>query len=436
MWGTYEEALNWIHGIRTFGKKPGLKRMEWMLERLDRPDKNCPSIHVAGTNGKGSTVTFIRSMLEEHGLVVGTFTSPFIKVFNERISVNGEPIEDAEILRLANLVYPLAQELEETPLGGPSEFEVITTMMFVYFGEGHVDAAVIEVGIGGLYDSTNVIMPEVSVITTIGLDHMALLGDSLPEIAQQKAGIIKPSVPVVTGNISEEALEKIRETAAENNSRLFAYETDYTISKWQTLPAWGEQFRYEDEEMLLKTVQIGMLGRHQVENATTAIKAVEVYAERQSLTLNHEALLRGLKRAFWPGRMEKISDDPVIILDGAHNEPGMERLVETIKNDFSQQRVHILFAAMKNKEIQNMVDLIQALPNVQLSLTSFDFERAAAEDELAAYVRGDGHYYEEWQEGLITELRDMNEGDILLVTGSLYFISEVRRTLLDEQTAE
>lgn len=436
MWETYEEALNWIHGIRTFGKKPGLKRMEWMLERLDRPDKNFPSIHVAGTNGKGSTVTFIRSMLEELGLVVGTFTSPFIKVFNERISVNGEPIEDAEILRLANLVYPLAQELEETPLGGPSEFEVITTMMFLYFGEGYVDAAVIEVGIGGLYDSTNVVTPEVSVITTIGMDHMALLGDTLPEIAQQKAGIIKSSVPVVTGNIPEEALEEIREIAVENNSQLFAYETDYTVSKWQTLPTWGEQFRYEDEEILLKTVQIGMLGRHQVENAATAIKAVEVYAERQALSLNHEALLRGLKRAFWPGRMEKISDEPIIILDGAHNEPGIERLVETIKNDFPQQRVHILFAVMKNKEIQNMVDLIQALPNVQLNLTSFDFERAAAEDELKPYVHGEGQYYEEWQEGLITELRDMNEGDILLVTGSLYFISEVRRTLLDENAAE
>ena len=434
MWNTYEEALEWIHGIRVFGKKPGLKRMEWMLERLGRPDKKIPAIHVAGTNGKGSTVTFIRSMLEEHSLVVGTFTSPFIEVFNERISVNGEPIADEEILRLANVVYPLAEALEETDLGGPSEFEVITTMMFSYFGEGHVDVAVIEVGIGGLYDSTNIVLPEVSVITTIGMDHMAILGDTLPEIAQQKAGIIKSAVPVVTGNIPPEAMKEIEKVATDCDSKMYSYQKDFAISDWHTLPTWGEQFSYEDESMRLRTIQLSMLGKHQVENAATAIQAVEIYAERTQLTLNHEALLRGLKKAFWPGRMEKISDDPVIILDGAHNEPGIERLVETIQNDFSQQEVHVVFAALKNKDIQKMVDLIQRLPNVQLSLTSFDFEKAASREELHPYTQSGVNYYAQWQEALLNELENMNEGSILLITGSLYFISEVRRNLLN--TAE
>lgn len=433
MWKTYGEALEWIHGIRVFGKKPGLKRMEWMLERLGRPDKKIPAIHVAGTNGKGSTVTFIRNMLEEHNLVVGTFTSPFIEVFNERISVNGEPIADEEILRLANLVYPLAEELEETELGGPSEFEVITTMMFSFFGEGHVDVAVIEVGLGGLYDSTNVVMPEVSVITTIGMDHMAILGDTLPEIAQQKAGIIKPKVPVVTGNIPPEAMKVIEQIAIDCNSQLYAYQKDFAISDWHTLPTWGEQFSYEDDALRLRTIQLSMLGKHQVENAAAAIQAVEIYMERTQSALNHEALLRGLKRAFWPGRMEKISDDPVIILDGAHNEPGIERLVETIQNDFSQQEVHVLFAALKNKEIQKMVDLIQAVPNVQLSLTSFDFDKAAASEELHPYVQSGVNYYAQWQEALLNELENMNEGSILLITGSLYFISEVRRNLLNTE---
>ena len=433
MWNTYEEALDWIHGIRVFGKKPGLKRMEWMLGRLGRPDKKIPAIHVAGTNGKGSTVTFIRSMLEEHGLVVGTFTSPFIEVFNERISVNGEPIADEEILRLANVVYPLAEALEETDLGGPSEFEVITTMMFHYFGEGHVDAAVIEVGLGGLYDSTNVVLPEVSVITTIGMDHMAILGDTLPEIAQQKAGIIKPAVPVVTGNIPSEAMKEIEKIATDCGSKLYAYQKDFAISDWHTLPTWGEQFSYEDESMRLRTIQLSMLGKHQVENAAAAIQAVGLYAERIHLTLNHEALLRGLKRAFWPGRMEKISDNPVIVLDGAHNEPGIERLIETIQNDFSQQEVHVLFAALKNKDIQKMVDLIQAVPNVQLSLTSFDFDKAAASEELHPYVQSGVNYSPQWQEALLNELENMNEGSVLLITGSLYFISEVRRNLLNPE---
>lgn len=430
MWKTYEEALNWIHGIRTFGKKPGLKRMEWMMERLGHPEKKTPAIHVAGTNGKGSTVTFIRNMLEEHGLVVGTFTSPFIEVFNERISVNGEPIEDSEIVRLANIIYPLAQELEETDLGGPSEFEVITAMMFTYFGEGHVDVAVIEVGLGGLYDSTNIVLPEVSVITTIGMDHMAILGDTLPEIAKQKAGIIKPTVPVVTGNIPHEALKEIKQLASECQSPLYQYATDFWIEDWHTLPTWGEQFTFEDETLRLRTIQLSMLGKHQVENAAAAIKAVELYAERKQLTLKHEALLRGLKRAFWPGRMEKISDEPIIVLDGAHNEPGVERLVETIKHDFPEQEVRILFSAVVNKDIQQMVDLIHSLPNVQLSLTTFDSPKAATSEELGPYIRSGITYYEQWQAGLLSELETMGEGGILFITGSLYFISEVRRELL------
>ena len=430
MWKTYEEALNWIHGIRTFGKKSGLKRMEWMMERLAHPEKKTPAIHVAGTNGKGSTVTFIRNMLEEHGLVVGTFTSPFIEVFNERISVNGEPIEDSEIVRLANIIYPLAQELEETDLGGPSEFEVITAMMFTYFGEGHVDVAVIEVGLGGLYDSTNIVLPEVSVITTIGMDHMAILGDTLPEIAKQKAGIIKPAVPVVTGNIPHEALKEIKQLASECQSPLYQYATDFWIEDWHTLPTWGEQFTFEDETLRLRTIQLSMLGKHQVENAAAAIKAVELYAERKQLILKHEALLRGLKRAFWPGRMEKISDEPIIVLDGAHNEPGVERLVETIKHDFPEQEVRILFSAVVNKDIQQMVDLIQGWPNVQLSLTTFDSPKAATSEELGPYIRSGITYYEQWQAGLLSELETMGEGGILFITGSLYFISEVRRELL------
>ena len=430
MWKTYEEALNWIHGIRTFGKKPGLKRMEWMMKRLGHPEKNTPAIHVAGTNGKGSTVTFIRNMLEEHGLVVGTFTSPFIEVFNERISVNGEPIEDNEIVRLANKIYPLAQELEQTELGGPSEFEVITAMMFTYFGEGHADVAVIEVGLGGLYDSTNIVLPEVSVITTIGMDHMAILGDTLPKIARQKAGIIKPAIPVVTGNIPHEALEEIKRLALECQSPLYQYATDFWIADWHTLPTWGEQFTFEDDVLRLRTIQVSMLGKHQVENAAAAIKAVELYAERKQLILKHEALLRGLKRAFWPGRMEKISDEPIIVLDGAHNEPGVERLVETIKNDFPEQEVRILFSAVVNKDIQQMVDLIQSLPNVQLSLTTFDSPKAATSEDLGLYIRSGITYYEKWQAGLLSELETMGEGGILFITGSLYFISEVRRELL------
>lgn len=425
---TYEKALKWIHGIRRFGKKPGLKRMEWMMDKLDHPEKKVPMIHVAGTNGKGSTVTFIRHLLQEQGLVVGTFTSPFIEVFNERISVNGEPISNEQLLALANAIYPLAEALEKTELGGPSEFEVITAMMFLYFGTGQVDVAVVEVGIGGLLDSTNILTPEVSVITTIGMDHMELLGKTLPEIAAQKAGIIKPGVPVVAGNIPKEALEVIEKIAQNQQSPLYAFQKDYVISKWHTLPTWGEQFTYEDDQIMLQPIQLSMLGRHQTENAAAAIKAVAVFSQKRALLLNHEKMLLGLKQAFWPGRMEKISDSPLIVMDGAHNVPGIQRLIETIKQDFAQQEIVILFAALRNKEYSKMIQMLKKVPHVHLILTSFEHERAVTAEDICQ--EEDMVFFEVWQEALLAAVKQAGEDSVLLITGSLYFISEVRRTLL------
>lgn len=426
MFTTYEEALNWIHATRTFGEKPGLKRMEWMLKQVDHPERKFKSIHIAGTNGKGSTLAFLRDMLEANGQIVGTFASPYIEMFNERISVNGEPISDDEIRRLANAVYPLTKELEKTALGGPSEFEIITMMMLIYFGEGHADVVLIEVGIGGEYDSTNVITPVVSIITTIGLDHMNLLGDSLSEIATQKAGIIKATVPVVSGNIAKEALDVIEEKAAEQDSLLMKYNHDFFITKWQTLPTWGEQFVFEDDFIRLSPIQIELLGRHQVENAAVAIEALRVYSHETGLAVNHEKLLSGLKHTFWPGRLERINEQPLLVLDGAHNEHAMKKLVETIKKNFAQQEVYIIMAAMRDKDIQGMADQLESIPNSRLVLTSFDFPRAAEVEDLNKLVLKNGTVTNYWQEALVDSLNEMDGNGVLIVTGSLYFISEVR----------
>lgn len=430
MFKTYEEALNWIHGRKIFGMKPGLKRMEWMLEKLGSPQEKIKAIHVAGTNGKGSTVTFLRNMLEANGKIVGTFTSPYIETFNERISVNGSPISDEEIIRLANIVYPLACELEETELDGPTEFEVITTMMFIYFGEGHADVVVIEVGLGGLLDSTNVVTPIVSVITTIGLDHMQILGESLVEIASQKAGIIKPNVPVVAGKIPEKALKIIQTIAEKNCSPIKIFKKDYWSSKCQTLPTWGEQFTFEDEYIYLNQIQIKMLGQHQIENAMVALEALQTYCHQTGLKLNHEATRRGLKKAFWPGRMEKISDSPMIVLDGAHNEPAIRRLIETINADFRQQEIHLIFAVLQDKAVSNMISLLDDLPNVRIILTTFDNPRAIKTKELQSYVKSGITIKEHWQEALADVIQEIDEKDIIFITGSLYFISEVRELLL------
>lgn len=426
MFTTYEEALNWIHATETFGKKPGLKRMEWMLSQVNHPERKFKSIHIAGTNGKGSTLAFLRNMFEANGQIVGTYTSPYIEMFNERISVNGDPISDDEILRLANTVYPLTKELEKTPLGGPSEFEIITMMMLIYFGEGHADIVLIEVGIGGLYDSTNVITPVVSIITTIGLDHMNLLGDTLSEIAANKAGIIKATIPVVIGKIEQEALKEIEEKAAEQGSLLMKYNQDFFVTKWQTLPTWGEQFVFEDDFIRLSPIQIGMLGRHQVENAALAIEALRVYSHEMGLAVNHEKMLSGLKHTFWPGRMEKINEQPLLILDGAHNEHAMKSLVETIKKNFAQQEVYIIMAAMQDKNIQGMADQLQSIPNSRLVLTSFDYPRAAGLEDLNKIIVTNGTVINHWQEALVDSLNEMDENGVVIVTGSLYFISEVR----------
>ncbi len=429
MFATYEEALNWIHTTRTFGEKPGLKRMEWMLSQVGHPERKFKSIHIAGTNGKGSTLAFLRDMLEANGQIVGTYTSPYIELFNERISVNGDPISDAEILRLANIVYPLTKELEKTALGEPSEFEIITMMLLLYFGEGHADVVLIEVGIGGTYDSTNVITPIVSVITTIGLDHMNLLGDTLSEIAGNKAGIIKPTVPVVIGKMEKEAMAVIEKKAAEQDSSLLKYNQDFFVTKWQTLPTWGEQFVFEDDFIRLSPIQIEMLGRHQVENAAVAIEALRVYSHETGLAINHEKLLSGLKHTFWPGRLERINEQPLLVLDGAHNEHAMKTLVETIKKNFAQQEVYIIMATMRDKNIQGMVDQLQEIPNSHLILTSFDYPRAAGIEELSKVALRNGTVTDYWQEALVDSLNEMDETGVLLVTGSLYFISEVREYL-------
>lgn len=429
---TYEEALEWIHGRLVMGMKPGLKRMEWMMKRLGHPERRFKSIHVAGTNGKGSTVTYLREMLEAAGQVVGTFTSPYITTFNERISVNGEPISNEEILRLANLVYPLVMELEETSLGGPSEFEVVNTMMFIYFGEGHADVVLIEVGLGGLVDSTNVVTPVVSAITTIGFDHMHILGSTIAEIAEQKAGIIKPGIPVVVGNVDSEALKVIGKVAEENASLLLCFNKDYFISKWKTLPTWGETFTFEDDFICLRQVVLSMLGKHQVENAALALEVLRVYSHETGLAIGHEQMLRGLKVAFWPGRLEKINEDPLIILDGAHNEPAMNRLVETLKNDFEQQEIYVLFAALGDKAVDKMLGQLQVLPNVHLILTSFDYPRAASANQLTTNLTGNYDVEEVWQEGLVKTVNEMDSNSVLIITGSLYFISEVRHYFLDE----
>lgn len=426
---TYDEAVDWIHSRLRLGIKPGLSRMEWIMKKLDHPEKELKAVHIGGTNGKGSTLTFLRSILEASGYDTGTFTSPYFEVFNERISVNGRPISDEEIVELVNVITPLAEELEETDLGGPSEFEVITCMALYYFARmNRVPIVLLEVGLGGRFDSTNVIDPMLSIITNIGLDHTQFLGDTISEIAFEKAGIIKEGKPVVSAASQLDAQRVIRSKAEQMNVDLYLHNRDFKADYKGGSPD-GEIFDYIGTDGK-RTYEIGMIGRHQTENAALAVKAADLLAKMYSYKIEESAIERGLAEAYWPGRMDKVSETPAIYLDGAHNPEGMQSLIRTIETRFKEKSVHILFAALKDKDLQTMVRELETKVS-SIALTTFDFPRAASPEELERYFLLNKHHtVMEWKKYLEAYKNTAGSDDILIITGSLYFLSEVRPVIV------
>lgn len=428
----YEAALAFIHGRTKFKKIPTLTRMRRFLAELGNPQLQVHGIHVAGTNGKGSTVADLRELLMADGLTVGTFTSPFIVRFNERISVDGQPISDAELVKLVAVVRPVVAKLDKLlPEGGPTEFEIITAMMFYYFAHTDIDVAVIEVGLGGLFDSTNVWTPQVSVITTIGYDHMQLLGNTLTAIATQKAGIIKPGVPVVVGDLPEEAQAVMVKTAADQDAELRTLGQDFTT---RLLPpqGWQERFNYDDERHHFKDLTTPLLGDYQVANAAVALAAYLDWHQQTQVPVQNRDVKQALANVQWPGRFERLNTDPLIMIDGAHNEPAMTELAKTIHERFNQQTVFIIFAVLADKQHAQMIKTLAQLPNVRLLLTQFTGpnakRQATAPQQLETELpRGrQAEQFGSWQEALLQATNEMSSEDVLLLTGSLYFISEVR----------
>jgi dihydrofolate synthase / folylpolyglutamate synthase len=424
---TIEETLNWIQQHLPHGIKPGLARMEWVMEKLDHPERHIRAIHVGGTNGKGSTVSFLRGILMQQFEDVGTFTSPYIVDFKERIAVNGLPITDEELVQAANIIYPLAKELGETDLGTPTEFEVITMISFAYFSRIHpCDVVIYEVGLGGRLDSTNILTPLISVITNVGMDHVQYLGETIPQIAMEKAGIIKPGVPVVTTAEHPEALQVIQEKAREQKAKLYVYGKDFTGRSTQG----NDQFEHFDFKSLFwdyKGLKSGLRGPHQVKNASAALMALNVLSTYFAFPIDKEAVYSGLELVSWPGRFEVVSEKPLIILDGAHNEDGVRALVETIVRDYSTKHIKLLFATLKDRNNAVILDLLQSLTN-DLTLTTFDYARAEDPDKLIK-EKGSLKIEKNWQKAFQDLITNMNEDDVLLITGSLYFISEVRNAL-------
>lgn len=428
---TIEEAIEWIHSRLAFGSRPGLDRIEALLALVENPEKKVPTIHVAGTNGKGSTVSYLRALIQETGLTVGTFTSPYIESFNERIAIDGKAIPDEDLVILVEQIQPLVAQLDQQEaVSGITEFEILTVLGLMYFVEKKVDVAVIEVGLGGLLDSTNVVEPMLTAITTIGMDHTDILGDTLEEIAAQKAGIIKTGIPVVTGNIQSQALAVIEAQAQEKQAKTYRFNQEYEVAYHNPDPQWGEIFDFYNEAGKLTELKTSLLGQHQIENAGVAIQTFYLFCQLKSLPFKEKEVRDGLKKTFWPARMERMSAEPLIILDGAHNEHAMKRLVENMKREFKNYHINILFSALETKDISKMLEQLLEIPNSEITLTSFEYPKAL--DLAKNYQNVDESRITVaslWQFGLADLLERTSSEDLILVTGSLYFVSEVRQLL-------
>ncbi|WP_285012261.1 bifunctional folylpolyglutamate synthase/dihydrofolate synthase [Lactococcus formosensis] len=424
---TIETALEWIHSRLKFNIRPGLTRIEALLELLGNPEKELSMLHIAGTNGKGSTVAFTRGILEQLGLNVATFTSPFISSFGERMSINGHPIPDEKLIMYVEQLKPLVEAMDKKEkLAGITEFEIITALAFRYFADEKVDVALIEVGLGGLLDSTNVIQPVATAITTIGMDHMDILGDTIEKIAAQKAGIIKPHTPLVTGKIANEALAVIAQTAQKNQAQHYQYSIDYQVDILE-----NERFNFRDDEIHLLNLEKSLLGLHQIDNAALAVKLTMIYAHEVGLSLSEEAIREGLRKTFWPARMEEISQEPLTILDGAHNVHAIQRLLENLKNEFSGRKITILFSALITKDITEMIKMLQTVDNSKLILTTFDYPKALKLEDFAHLEKENVMLAEDWKSTYTALKANLREEDVLLMTGSLYFMSQIRAYILE-----
>ncbi|REJ10745.1 bifunctional folylpolyglutamate synthase/dihydrofolate synthase [Halobacillus trueperi] len=421
----YEEAIAWIHSREKFKVKPGLKRMEWMMERLDHPEKKFKAVHIAGTNGKGSTLSFLRHILKEQGMSIGTFTSPYIEKFNERISVDGRPIEDEELAELVLRVKPLSEELSQTPLGEPTEFEIITAMAMLYFSEAPLDIVLIETGLGGRFDSTNILTPVLSLITNIGHDHMNVLGATIGEIAVEKAGIIKPDIPVVTGVKQQEAINVITKKARSCDSKVFRLGKDFEVTHRSSSDE-GESFVFSNETFHSETYVSQMKGPHQVENAALALQAVEVLRSL-GVRIDRSLYGKGTASTSWPARFEKVKDAPLTIIDGAHNEEGTSALVETVKRHYAGEKIVLVYSALEDKPVKKMLKQLESVVDTAY-MTTFEFPRALKGHELAEYSEiTETIAIEDYKQAIRKASFNVGEDGVLLITGSLYFISKVRK---------
>ncbi|EHZ99381.1 bifunctional FolC family protein [Streptococcus pneumoniae NP141] len=428
------ENNQWIANYRTDQPHFGLERMVELLVLRGNPHLKLKVLHIGGTNGKGSTIAFLKKMLEKLGLRVGVFSSPYLIHYTDQISINGESISEARLEALMADYQSLLEGEAVANLQGTTEFEIITALAYDYFASEQVDVAIMEVGMGGLLDSTNVCQPILTGITTIGLDHVALLGDTLEAIAEQKAGIIKQGMPLVTGRIAPEALAVIDRIAEGKDAPRLAYGTDYQVRHQESVVT-GEVFDYTSA-VRQGRFQTSLLGLYQIENAGMAIALLDTFCQEDGRELaSNDFLGQALEETSWPGRLEIVSRDPLMILDGAHNPHAIKALLVTLQERFADYHKEILFTCIKTKALEDMLDLLGAMPDTELTLTHFADSRATDESVLKEAAKSRNLSYQDWHDFLEQNVTDKKEEKqtVRIVTGSLYFLSQVRVYLMERK---
>ncbi|HHK7221720.1 TPA: folylpolyglutamate synthase/dihydrofolate synthase family protein [Streptococcus pneumoniae] len=428
------ENNQWIANYWTDQPHFGLERMVELLALRGNPHLKLKVLHIGGTNGKGSTIAFLKKMLEKLGLRVGVFNSPYLIHYTDQISINGESISEARLEALMADYQSLMGGEAVANLQGTTEFEIITALAYDYFASEQVDVAIMEVGMGGLLDSTNVCQPILTGITTIGLDHVALLGDTLEAIAEQKAGIIKQGMPLVTGRIAPEALAVIDRIAEGKDAPRLAYGTDYQVRHQESVVT-GEVFDYTSA-VRQGRFQTSLLGLYQIENAGMAIALLDTFCQEDGRELaSNDFLGQALEETSWPGRLEIVSRDPLMILDGAHNPHAIKALLVTLQERFADYHKEILFTCIKTKALEDMLDLLGAMPDTELTLTHFADSRATDESVLKEAAKSRNLSYQDWHDFLEQNLTDKKEEKqtVRIVTGSLYFLSQVRAYLMERK---
>lgn len=424
---TYEQSLDYLANLCKFGINLGLARIEKLLELMDHPEQKFKTIHVTGTNGKGSTTAMLASVLKAAGIKTGMYTSPHLSNYTERMMVDGQEISPdhfaAAIVYTSQFVEPITIQ----GLGQTTEFEVLTAAAFHYFAACGVEYAIIEVGLGGLLDSTNVIVPEVAVITNVTLDHIDKCGSTIGEIATHKAGIIKQGVPIITAARGQ-ALDIIKHAAQDKSAKIYTYGQEFSAQFAGLIEHRQKVAVQAEEQGMIETFIVNLLGYHQVDNCAVAVMTALVLAEKEErITL--AALQSGLLQVCWPGRFEVIAGHPTIIIDGAHNQDGARGLRKNLNEFYGNKEIVFLLGILRDKDVTAIVrELISSVDKVVVVAPMS--ERAGHPQEIAREIQA-AHVEiaDSIAAGLEQAYRLAGKTGVICVAGSLYLIGTAREII-------